>query len=94
MKLQFVEKARVVFWRSSSSVLGIIATALGAISAMQAHLQLLQPLLGPKLFAAVALFADACPQLALGVTAAIPFARIIKQDRLRELTGGAQHDAQ
>lgn len=89
MKLSFVGEARIVFWRSSSSLLGIVATVLGAIGAMQSHLQLLQPLLGPKLFAAVTLFADACPQLAIGVTAAIPFARIIKQDRLRELTGAA-----
>lgn len=98
MKFEFVGEARVVFWRSSSSLLGIAATVFGAIAAMQGHLPLLQPLLSPKLFVAVTLFADACPQIAVALTAAIPFARIMKQDRLRELTGhanpqpGEQHD--
>lgn len=88
-RLEFVGEARIVFWKSSSSLLGILATIFGAIAAMQGHLPLLQPMLSPKLFVGVTLFADACPQIALALTAAIPFARIIKQDRLRELTGAA-----
>lgn len=89
MRFEFVGEARVVFWRSSSSLLGIAATAFGAIAAMQGHLPLLQPMVSPKVFAGLTLFADACPQIAVALTAAIPFARIMKQDRLRELTGHA-----
>lgn len=89
MKLELVGEARIVFWRSSASLLAILATIFGAIGAMQSHIGLLQPLVGPKLFVALSLLVDAAPQIALGLTAAVPFARIVKQDRLRELTGAA-----
>jgi hypothetical protein len=89
MKLSLVGEARVVFWRSSASILGMLAAAVGAFGAMQSHLPLLQPLLGPKLYALVVLAADAAPGIAASLAAAVPFARIVKQDRLRELTGAA-----
>lgn len=89
MKFELVGEARIVFWRSSSSLLAIGATAFGAIGAMGSHINLVQPMMGPKMFAFVAFLTDAAPQIALGLTAAIPFARIVKQNRLRELTGAA-----
>lgn len=89
MKFELVGEARVVFVRSSSSLLAMAATFFGAIAAMQSHLPLLQPMLSPRIYVGVTLFADACPQIAVALTAAIPFARIWKQDRLRELTGHA-----
>lgn len=89
MKLSLVGEARIVFWRSSSSVLGMLAAAIGAFGAMQGHLPLLQPLVSPKIFAAISLAGDAAPGIAAALAAAVPVARIIKQDRLRELTGAA-----
>jgi hypothetical protein len=100
MKFSFVGEARIVFWRSSASLLGMLAAVVGAFGAMQGHLPLLQPLIGTKLFAAVSLACDAAPTIATALAAAVPFARIVMQDRLRELTGAANpqpgviHDTQ
>lgn len=78
-----------MFWRSSASILGMLAALFAAIAAMKDHLSLLQPLISPAKYAAVVLVGDSSAGIAATLAAAVPFARIIKQDKLRELTGAA-----
>lgn len=89
MKFELVGEAKIVFWRSSSSILGMLAAAFAAFAAMQGHLSLVQPLVGAKTFATLALICDASPTIAATLAGAVPFARVIKQQRLRDLTGAA-----
>lgn len=89
MKFELVDEAKTVFLTSWTSILAILATLCGVLGAMQSHLNLLEPLIGPKLYAFIVLAADGAPQAALGLTAAIPFARVVKQRRLQEIAARA-----
>jgi hypothetical protein len=89
MKFELVDEAKTVFLTSWTSIFAFGATLFGALALMQPHLALLQPLVGPKFYALIVLAADAAPQIAVGLTSAIPFVRTIKQQRLSEIAARA-----
>jgi len=92
MKLELVDEAKTVLLTSWTSLFACAATLFSALALMKPHLDLLQPLIGPKLYAIVVLLADAAPQIAIGLTSAIPFVRTIKQKHLSEIVARSLRD--
>ncbi|WP_186044273.1 hypothetical protein [Burkholderia gladioli] len=93
-KLELVDEAKTVLLTSWTSILAGLAVVFGALGAMQSHLSLLQPMLGPKSYAFLVLTADAAPQIGIAITAAIPFARVVKQRRLSEIAARALRNSE
>jgi hypothetical protein len=79
MKIEFVGKAKTVLFRSSASLLGMAATVLGVIGELGPQVGLLQGTVSPQVFAILSIIC----------AAAVPVARIIKQDQLRLATAAA-----
>ncbi|MDR5757039.1 hypothetical protein [Caballeronia sp. LZ035] len=79
MKFELVGQAKTVLFKSSASLLGMAAAAFGALAQFQDQLPMIQAYVPPRTFALVSL---AC-------AIAVPLARIIKQEQLREATAAA-----
>jgi hypothetical protein len=98
VKFEFVGEARVVFWKSSSSLVAMFATFFGCLALTAPHVAMIQPFVKPGLYVFITFLVDISPGVAPALAAAVPFCRVIKQDRLRELTGhanpqpGERHD--
>jgi hypothetical protein len=79
IRLEFVGKARTVLLKSWASRFGALATVFGALAQFQDQLPMVQSFLPPRTFALVSL---AC-------AIAVPLARIVKQEELRQATAAA-----
>ena len=79
IKFEFVGEAKTVLLRSSASLLGMAAAAFGALAQFQDQLPMIQSFVPPRTFAL----------LSLACAVAVPLARIVKQQQLREATAAA-----
>lgn len=79
MKFELVGEWKTVIVRSSASLLGMAAAALGLIAEVAPNLPQLQGLVSQHTFTI----------LSIVCAVAVPLARVVKQDKLREATGAA-----
>lgn len=84
MKLTLVDDAKSVFLKSYSSLLAIASAVSGALAAAQPDVVLLQGIVSQKTFATVSIVC----------AVAVPFARIIRQERFGKSPGDNNGDAQ
>lgn len=89
VKFELVGEAKTVLLKSWASLLGMASAAFGLIAVLQPQLPLLQPLVSPKVYSALAFICGAAPALATAFAAMVAAARVIKQDKLRVATGAA-----
>lgn len=84
MKLALVDDAKSVFLKSYSSLLAIVSAVTGALAAAQPDVSLLQGVVSQKVFATVSIVC----------AVAVPFARIIRQERFGKSPGDGGGDPQ
>lgn len=79
LKFELVGEWKTVLVRSYASLLGMLATLLGLVAIAAPYIGVLQGSVSPLVFGIMSVLCSA----------AVPYARVVKQEQLRILTGPA-----